>query len=306
MSKARLLLIAVGVLAFAVLLWACTFVVRPGQPAFVLNFGAPIRGPITQPGWCWKAPWQRVKVLDTRLQLLHLPPIERFTAEGRPVVVQLYAAWRIATIGTTVLLESGADLNSVERHLSDLVLAELDQQISSTQLADWLDQRCDDQSQAEPSLELCATRIREGCRSLAAERWGVELADVRIWRISMPESQRESMLAHMRAVRERRRQVEYIRALLNARQILAAARVDAEAVRRQAVQRAGLIRGEGHRQAETLLSDARREEPRLSELIEALIMRRELPAATQPTSAAAPLSDQPVNETQPAQSKPAL
>lgn len=219
--------LAGALLAF--LLSLSVFIVREDQVALVLRVGEIVRADL-KPGIHFKLPFvEQVARYDRRLQAL-TQDTERFlTSEKKDVRVDSVVRWRIVDVATFYTATRG-DVNRANLRLSQVVKDRLRDEFNKRELREVVSSARDDMTQA---LVLASKDV--------AARLGIDVIDVRIKRIELPEEVTDSVFQRMRSER---------------------AQV-ANRLRSSGQQEAERIRAEADRAATVLLAEAERDAQRI-------------------------------------------
>lgn len=230
-----------------------------------------------------KLPWPigTVRRFDRRQQLFDPPGREMFTRDRKNVTVSSYVCWRIADPppGETPLGER--PVVKFFRGLGSLSIAEarLDSRLRSTlatefgrvELSDLLAVR---ESEAGPTgdspLEVIAERALAGLQKTDGadslnERLGVELVDLRIKRINLPEGNRQAVYERMRTERERIAERYRSAGLAEKARIESQARRQSDELLARADADAERIKGTGEAEAIRILNQAHARDPEFYE-----------------------------------------
>ncbi len=227
----------------AVLVWfGFTTQVREGDCAVILRFGA-VREEITEAGLYFKLPWpfESVVTYDERLKYLESNRIETTTKDKRNIIIQSYVLWEIedpvfyhnsvgarGSIATNIRDQVFSATNSVLGGYDLTSIVSLDkEQIKINQIQD----------------EIFA-RVKENC----LKNYGVSITDVSILRLSLPDTNLESVFDQMR--QERQTDIDVI---------LAAARLEASNITTEADREAAEIVAQGTTEAAKILAEAETE-----------------------------------------------
>ncbi len=188
----------VRLLAAACLLlaWSAAFTVRETEFALVTQFGAPVRT-ITEAGLHFKIPLiHQVRAYDRRLRVYNPPRSEFLTKDKKNLSIDSYALWQIADPETFV--QRLGNEQAAEMRLHDLVWAGLAATIAKLDLEEIV----------STSPELVKTdhvldRLATDSGTEALREYGIRVVDVRLKRLNLPEQNKQSVYARMRAERER-------------------------------------------------------------------------------------------------------
>lgn len=260
----KTILWTLGIVAAAVLLaWTIVFSVQEYEAVMVTQFGRPVGEVIAQAGAHFKMPYQRLIRFDKRLRIFNPPPSEYLTQDKKNVVIDTFIIWRIRKPET--FLSAVGDPVRAERNLQDFVSSELSKQLGLVPL------------EALLTVEASASRFDEvsgalmaACREHGEERFGIELVDLRLKRLSFPQQNRQAVFDRMKE--ERRREAKKYRAEGEE----AAAKIRADADRQRAEILAGAreesekIRGDAEATAIQIYSAAHGLDPEFYEFVRAL------------------------------------
>jgi len=276
---AALLLVVSGALFFQVPEW---------QQAIVLQFGRPVREPITEPGLYLKIPFvQEVRRFDRRLLIWDGDP-NQIPTKGREFIwIDTTARWRI--VDARKFLENVASEDGAQSRLDDIIDSVVRDQVSGSELAElvrsstWevpeeevLEEATPEQ---EEELKKQVTRGREEItRTILAEarkvipQYGIDLVDVRIKRLNYVESVREKVYERM--ISERKRIAAQFRSEGEgeAAEILGTMEKELRQIRSGAYRRAQEIRGKADAEATQVYGEAFNRDPEFfafSETLEA-------------------------------------
>lgn len=250
-------LIAIIVVVLVALGLSSLYVVKEGERAILIQFGKVERNAETgeamvfEPGLHFKIPFiEQVKRLDARLQTLDGDPDRFVTSEKKDLIVDTYVMWRINDFSTFYLSTNGGNKMQAEALLTRRINSGLRSEFGSRTISDIVSGERD---------ELMREALIKGAES--ASDLGVEVIDVRVMQINLPDEVSQSIYQRMRAERqavatehrsEGREQAEIIRADVDARVTVMLA--DAKRQSRQ-------LRGEGDAQAAKIYADSYQQDP---------------------------------------------
>jgi membrane protease subunit HflC len=228
-------LIAIIVVVLVVLGLSSVYVVKEGERAILI-----------QPGLHLKIPFiEQVKKLDARLQTLDGDPDRFVTSEKKDLIVDTYVMWRINDFSTFYLSTNGGNYLQAEALLTRRINSGLRSEFGNRTISDIVSGERD---------ELMREALIQGSES--ASDLGVEVLDVRVMQINLPNEVSQSIYQRMRAERnavatehrsEGREQAEFIRADVDARVTVMLA--DAKRQSRE-------LRGEGDAEAARIYAEA--------------------------------------------------
>ncbi len=152
------------------------FVVSEGQTAIVLNLGRVVRSGL-EPGLHFKWPLvEDVRKFDRRILSLDDAPERYLTSEKKDVSVDFFVKWRISDVSTYYRAASGGSEDAARQRLTPIVKNALRNEINQRTLEEVVSA-----GRAELSGSLLE-QVNRGAASI-----GVEVLDVRIKRINLPE-----------------------------------------------------------------------------------------------------------------------
>lgn len=208
------------------------YVVNESQTAIVLNLGRVVRSDI-QPGLHFKWPLvEEVRKFDQRLLSLDDQPERYLTAEKKDVSVDFFVKWRIKDVSTYYRAASGGNEDVARQRLTPIVKNALRNEINQRTL-----QEVVSAGRAELSGSFLAAVNR------SAESLGVEVADVRIKRINLPEDSNILDTVYGRMRTERTQVANQLRA--------------------EGVELSETIRSEAERQRQVTIAEAERDAQKL-------------------------------------------
>jgi len=178
-----------------VVLWRTFFVVRETEFVLVTRFGAPVRS-VVEAGLNVKWPFESANYFDRRLRVYNPTRSEFLTRDKKNLVIESYVLWRIADPERFVQAVGTAE--AAEMRLHDVTWAGLAAEVGRHDLEDLVSP---DPKKREARKML--DRLSEATGSRALEQYGVDVLDVRIKRLNLPEQNKQSVYARMRAERER-------------------------------------------------------------------------------------------------------
>jgi len=244
------ILIAIAVL-LVLLGYNSMFTVRQDQSALLLQFGRIVRSDY-RPGLHFKLPFVQDDVkFDKRILTLNAQPERYFTAEKKVVNVDFYVKWRVANPALFYQATAGSEIQA-EARLSPMVKDALRFEFSALPLDELVSGGRNDVTK----------RVREQANNSAMRTLGVQIIDVRIKQIDLPESVSESVFKRMSA--ERMSMANALRSSGEeaAAKIRADADKQAQVLVAQAESEASALRGQGDAQAAEIYAKAYGQDPK--------------------------------------------
>jgi membrane protease subunit HflC len=241
-NTTAVLVVAIGV---GVLLALSLYVVDQRQSAIVFRFGE-IIGVKNDPGLFFKLPLvDNVRYFDKRILTIDSSEPERFlTSEKKNVLVDLFVKWRIADVAKYYISVNGDELRAQTRLL---------QTINDGLRAEFGNRTVHDvvSGERDQIMELMREKANED-----AQKIGVEVLDVRIKRVDLPEEVSESVYSRMEAERKRVANESRSTGSAESEKIRADADRQREVILAQAYRDAQKIKGDGDAKATSIYAKA--------------------------------------------------
>ena len=177
------------------LLFLTFFPVRETEFVLVTQFGRPVRT-VKEAGLNVKWPFQTAIYFDRRLRTYNPRPSEFLTRDKKNIVVENYVVWKIQDPDRFV--QAVGDATAAEMRLHDIVWSGLSVALGTHDLDSIVGTEPQKVQTAAMLDDLTALTGRA-----ALEQYGISVVDVRIKRLNLPEQNKQSVYARMRAERER-------------------------------------------------------------------------------------------------------
>ncbi len=248
MSRSGILL---AIIAGAIVLAALSaFTVDQRQRAIVFQLGE-IKDLIDEPGLYFKFPLiQNVRYFDKRILTLDTADTERFiTSEKKNVLVDSFVKWRIQDMRQYYISVQG-DETRAQTQLSQTVKAALQDEFSKRIVHDVIS------GERDKIMQVVREKVDEDMKKI-----GMEIVDVRLKRVDLPQEVSESVYRRMDAERKS------VAAELRSQGFSAAEKIRAEAEREREIIIAGAyrdaqrVKGEGDARAAAIYARAFNENP---------------------------------------------
>ena len=224
------LLIAIGALVLVVLVWNVLYTVHETQRAILLRFGAVTMADI-EPGLHYKLPIvDEVKKFDGRVLTVDVPVKRYFTLEQKPVMVDSFVKWRVGNVERYYISTSGEEA-AAKSLLEERVNEGLRNAIS----------RRDMHEVISGERDLLMAELTTSLNEVMAEEIGVNVIDVRVKRIDLPNEVEASVFQRMNSARE-----------IEAKQYRASGNEKAIGIRADADRQVTVINAEAYREAEEI------------------------------------------------------
>jgi membrane protease subunit HflC len=226
------------------------FVVKETERAIMLQFGEVVQFDI-QPGLHVKVPFvNTVRIFDARVLTLDARPQRYLTLEKKALIVDSFVKWRIDDVAVYYTSTSGDEFTAAKL-LASRVDTGLRNQFGERTLTEVVSGERD---------ELMAELLEE-LNQLVKTEFGIEVVDVRVKRIDLPQEVSESVYGRMRT--ERESEAREIRS--KGKEFAEGKRADADrqetVIEANAYRDAELVRGDGDAKAAAIYAKAFNKDP---------------------------------------------
>ena len=224
-----LLLVLIG----GVLISSSVYVVHETERAILIRFGAVSKADV-EPGLHFKLPVaEDVKKADGRVLTLDSPAETYFTLEKKPLIVDSFVKWRITNVSDYYRATS-FDERRGDRVLQERVNEGLRNQISRRDMHEVVSGERDQLMQ----------ELLTDLNTVMGDALGIEVVDVRVKKIDLPQDVSTSVYDRMNSERE-----------IEARQYRAQGEEKALGIRADAERQTVVIEAEAYREAEQTRGD---------------------------------------------------
>ena len=253
---------AASAVAALVFLWLTFFSVRETDFVLVTQFGRPLYT-VTEAGLHLKWFFQNSTYFDRRLRVYNPRPSEFLTRDKKNLVIENYVVWRIEDPKRFV--ETVGDPVAAEMRLHDIIWSGLSAALGTHDLESIVSAAPEKLQAAQMLDNLGALTDRA-----ALEQYGIRVLDVRIKRLNLPEQNKQSVYARMRAERERIARQYRAEGEEQALGIRADADRQREEILSVAYKQAEKVKGEGDAESTRVYGQAFNRNPRLYRLLRTL------------------------------------
>jgi membrane protease subunit HflC len=262
MGATRILVAVVVVGLFVA--WTSFFVIDERQLAIKFQLGE-IIGSEFKPGLHFMKPLfiNNVRKFDKRLLTLDTRPERFLTGEKKNVLVDFFVKWRIKNPAVYYTAFGG------DEHQASLRLL----QIMNNSLQLEFDHRTITQLVSSERSELMSSLTTKGNAEVA--KFGIEIVDVRLKQIELPEAVRNSVFERMKAERERIASEHRAQGQEAAKGIRAVAERERTVILAEAQRDAETIRGEGDARATDIYAKGYSQDPGFYEFYRSMNAYRE-------------------------------
>ena len=235
--------------------------VKETEFVLVTQFGRPLYT-IPGAGLHFKWAFQSANYFDRRLRIYNPRPSEFLTRDKKNIVVDSYVAWKIQDPDR--FLQTVGDPQAAEMRLHDIVWSGLSAALGGHDL----------DSLVSPSGKTENSGLMDQLSGLtdraALTQYGINVVDVRIKRLNLPEQNKQSVYARMRAERERIARQYRAEGEEQALGIRADADRQKAELLSAAYKEAEKIRGEGDAESTRIYGQAYSKNPRFYKLLRTL------------------------------------
>lgn len=250
MNSARFPIFLILALALGALANASLFIVKETERAVLLKFGKLVDADL-KPGLHLKVPlMHEVRKFDARILTMNARAERYLTLEKKVIIVDSYAKWRISDVGTYYTATSGEEANA-EGLLARRVSEGLRNQFAARTLHEGVaDQR-------DELMQDLTKRLNE----ITRKSLGVEVVDVRVKRIDLPDEVSDTVFNRMISERAREARDHRARGQELAEGIRAEADRQKTVIEAEAYRDAELLRGDGDAKASAIYASAYNKDP---------------------------------------------
>ena len=251
---------ALGLLVFVVIAVNSTlYVVSEFERGVKLRFGKLIESDI-QPGLHVKVPFiDDVRIFDARILTVDAQPASFFTIEKKRLIVDSYAKWRIANVETYYKATGGVE-SVAHNRLANRVNTGLRNQFGTRTLHEVV----------SGERDLLMKNITDDLNRTVLESLGIEVVDVRVKRIDLPQEVSGPVFRRMTAEREKEARELRSTGKEKAEKIRASADRERTIELANAYRDAEELRGEGDAEAAKIYASAYQKDPEFYSFVRSL------------------------------------
>ena len=237
-------LILAVIIAVVIGFWAFAFQVDEREKAIKLQF-LEIKDANLSPGLHFKWPFiNKIQRNDGRILTLDVPPKEFPTSEKKYVKVDFFAKWRIVDVEKYYTATKGLQDRANQR-LEPILVEGLKNEFGKRTIQEVVS--------GERSEIMDVIQIQSNEKS---KKFGIEVVDVRVSKIDLPDDVSDSVFNRMRAERDRVAKDFRARGKEQAEVIQATADKERTVILANAYKEAEQIRGDGDAKAAEIYADA--------------------------------------------------
>ncbi|NRB37259.1 MAG: protease modulator HflC [Pseudomonadales bacterium] len=225
-----LAIVIVALLAFS----SSVYVVNETERAVKLKFGEVVDADVS-PGLHFKVPFMhKIRKFDARILTLDARPERFLTLEKKSLIIDSYAKWRIVDVQKYYTATNGEEMRT-QALLAQRINDGLRNEVGERDMHEVVSGRRDE------LMENLADKLNE----VALEELGIEIVDIRVKQVDLPQDVRQSVFDRMNTEREREAREHRSRGQELAEGIRAAADREKVIIESGAYREAEAIRGEG-------------------------------------------------------------
>lgn len=240
-----------AILALALLVIAnSVYLVRETERAVLLQFGEVVN-PDVSTGLHFKIPLINVvRKFDARIVTFDSPPERFLTVEKKPLDVDFFAKWRV--MNTSAFYEAtGGDVARAHALLGQRIKTGLRNQFGERTMYEVV----------SGERDLLMQELTERVTEVTQQEFGVDVIDIRVKRIDLPDRVSQSVFDRMMS--ERQREAQELRSIGHEQAEVIRAAADREVVifQANAYRDAQRLRGEGEARAASIYASAYGQDP---------------------------------------------
>ena len=233
----------------AILVLSTVFTIDETRQVVILQFGEPVRI-IKTPGLHFKlpAPLQVAQRFDDRLLEYDVAPEEILSKDKKSLIVDNYVRWRI--VDPLLFLQTVQTEPIAKTRIDDIVYSELRRELGTHNMSEIITER----------REIIMEKVTRQS-AIATKPYGIEVVDVRLKRVDLPQNNEQSIYRRMQA--ERIRQANKFRSEgeEESQKIKASTDKDKTIILANAYKEAEEVKGEGEAKAVDIYARAFSKDP---------------------------------------------
>ena len=162
----------------------------------VTQFGHPVET-ITKPGlhYKWPDPIQTVNRFEKRLMLYKTRLIEYLTEDKKNVIVQCFVCWRISD--PLEFFQAVGNNISATKKIDDIICAQLGSVLGNYEMSSIISSKKD-----AVKIKEIEKNITKNSNKKTIDSYGIEIKEIGICRLALPQDNVESVYKRMKAERE--------------------------------------------------------------------------------------------------------
>ena len=243
MKRRILAILAIVVAAVGVIAWSSVFTVHQTQQALLLQFGEPKRV-IREPGLKFKLPFiQDVKRLDKRILAFDAQAQEVIASDQKRLVVDAFLRFRI--VDPLLFYQSVRDERTARSRLDSILDSSLRRVLGREDVSTVL----------SGERAMLMNEIAEAVNE-EADSFGINVVDVRIKRVDLPQANSQAIYRRMQTEREREAKEFRAQGAEIAQRVRAEADREKTVLLAEAGKESEILRGDGDGQVVRIFAEA--------------------------------------------------
>jgi membrane protease subunit HflC len=249
------LLVALGIAVVGT--YFALFIVHQNEQALVLEFGKPKRI-IDQAGLNWKVPVvESVEYFDKRILDLDTTPQELFSSDQNKLIVDSFARYRI--VDPLKYYQTVRSVTGVRSRVGAILEGSLRRVLGSATLAEAV------RDKRDSLMALIKQQVNN-----EAKNFGIEIVDVRIKRVDLPQQNAASIYERMKTDRQREAAEFRAQGEEQSRRIRAEADRQVTVMKAEAERDARRIKGEGDAEKTRITNEAFSKDPEFYQFLRSM------------------------------------
>lgn len=259
---AKLATVLTAIFAIFVIIVANIFIVKENEYRVVRQFGE-IKRIVQTPGIHMKVPFiQSVSTLPKNQMTYNVSEAEINTKDKKRIIIDNYAVWRITD--PTKMIANARNIVNAEMRMEEFIYSVVRTELGQLNYVDVVN----DENSSRGSLN---DRVTEKVNTLLAEgNFGIEVLDVRMKRIDLPEENEQSIYTRMISERESTAQTYLSEGDAEKRRVEAETDRQVQEMLATAKKEASIIHAEGESEAAKIYNEAFSKDPEFYHLYRTL------------------------------------
>ncbi|MCG7335488.1 protease modulator HflC [Sporosarcina sp. ACRSM] len=259
---AKLTVILTAIFAIAIILIANLFIVKEDEYRVVRQFGE-IKRIVKEPGINMKIPFiQSVTTLPKNQMTYNVSEEEINTKDKKRIIIDNYAVWKITD--PAKMIANARNIVNAEARMEEFIYSVVRTELGQLDYVDIVN----DENSSRGSLN---DRVTERVNEFLTEgNYGIEVVDVRMKRIDLPEENEQSIYTRMISERESTAQKYLSEGDADKKRIEAETDREVQEMLALAKKEAAVIHAEGEAEAAKIYNDAFSKDPQFYNLYRTL------------------------------------
>ncbi len=254
----KILFIYLPILIVAIILLNNIFVVKPNEYAVIKQFGKIVKI-IDQEGLKMKVPFtQSVSKLPKHVLFYDVPATEINTFDKKRILVDYYTLWKITD--PVQMLETLKTIDAAEARLSDIMYSSVRNELGKLEYGQIINPSDNNRGSVDLVVQDDINKILE--KNLN----GIQIVDIQMKRIDLPESNEQSVYKRMISERASKAQEYLSQGDAEKTKIMANADREVAELIAKTSSRAQEIIGEGEKEAAKIYNDSYGQDPEFFKL----------------------------------------